>query len=128
MQRAILLTAVCAVVGGVGGIAAQRAARNTQALMTYTGCVAPGTAAGTFKLTHVMLGDGTSRQQPVPGAALSNAAPPKELMLSSIQVPLAPHRGHKVTVMGAAMRDKANKVMEARMMVASLRMVSAVCP
>jgi hypothetical protein len=82
--------------------------------------------AGTFMLTHVMAGDG----MPTPGATAADKkeTPPKELTLSSTTVKIEPHRDHKVTVMGPTMMEKKDKMMETKMMVSSLKMVSATCP
>jgi len=88
--------------------------------MTYTGCVEPGKAAGTFMLTNVMMGDGTEKEK----AGSTEKAAPKMLTLSSTSVKIEPHRGHKVTVMGPTMMEKA----DTKMMVSSLKMVATNCP
>ena len=51
-------------------------------------------------------------------------APPKMLTLSSTTVKIEPHRGHKVTVMGPTMKEKA----DTKMMVTGLKMVAMTCP
>lgn len=124
MKRTIVLvTMLWAVLAVAGVMAAQSAPGKTDKPMTYTGCVAPGKTAGTFMLTNVMMGDGTAKEP-----ATTEEASPKELVLSSTTVKIEPHRGHKVTVMGPTMMEKTEKMMETKMMVSSLKMVSRTCP
>jgi hypothetical protein len=127
MKRTISLAAACAMVAAASAVAAQSAAQKPDQQMTYTGCVAPGKMAGTFMLTNVMAGDGMAKEKPAATAA-EKEMPPKELTLSSTTVKIEPHRGHKVTVMGPTMMEKKEKMMETKMMVSSLKMVSATCP
>jgi hypothetical protein len=128
MKRTISLAAACAMVAAASAVAAQSAAQKPDQQMTYTGCVAPGKMAGTFMLTNVMAGDGMAKEKPAATAAEKKEMPPKELTLSSTTVKIEPHRGHKVTVMGPTMMEKKEKMMETKMMVSSLKMVSATCP
>jgi hypothetical protein len=124
MKRTISLAVACAMVAAVSAVAAQKPDQQ----MTYTGCIAPGKMAGTFMLTNVMAGDGMAKEKPVATAGEKKEMPPKELTLSSTTVKIEPHRGHKVTVMGPTMMEKGEKMMETKMMVSSLKMVSATCP
>lgn len=128
MKRTISLAAACAMVAAASAVAAQSAAQKPDQQMTYTGCVAPGKMAGTFMLTNVIAGDGMAKEKPPASAAEKKEMPPKELTLSSTTVKIEPHRGHKVTVMGPTMMEKKEKMMETKMMVSSLKMVSATCP
>lgn len=128
MNRTISLAVACAMVAAASAVAAQSAAQKPDQQMTYTGCVAPGKMAGTFMLTNVMAGDGMTKEKPAATGAEKKEMPPKELTLSSSTVKIEPHRGHKVTVMGPTMMEKKEKMMETKMMVSSLKMVSATCP
>jgi hypothetical protein len=128
MKTTISLAVATAVVAAGTAIAAQSAAQTPDKQMTYTGCVAPGKTAGTFVLTNVMAGDGMAKEQPAAGAAEKKEMPPKELTLSSTAVKIEPNVGHKVTVMGPTRVEKHDKMMETKMMVSSLKMVSATCP
>ena len=128
MKRTISLAVACAMIGAASAVAAQSAAQKPDQQMTYTGCVAPGKMAGTFMLTNVMAGDGMAKEKPAATAAEKKEMPPKELTLSSTTVKIEPHRGHKVTVMGPTMMEKKETMMETKMMVSSLKMVSATCP
>ena len=74
-------------------------------------------------LTNVMMGDGTQKEKPGDTVG-KKEAPPKMLTLSSTTVKLEPHRGHKVTVMGPTMMEKA----DTKMMVTGLKMVAMTCP
>jgi hypothetical protein len=112
-----------AIVGGASALASESAAQKPDQPMTYTGCVAPGKMAGTFMLTHVMAGDGMKK----PDAATAKMTP-KELTLSSTAVKIDPHSGHKVTVTGSTMMEKKQKMMETKITVTSLKMVSTTCP
>jgi hypothetical protein len=126
MKRTIPLAVAWAIAAAASAVAAQSAAQKPDQQMTYTGCVAPGKMAGTFMLTNVMAGDGMAK--PAATAADKKEMPPKELTLSSTTVKIEPHRGHKVTVMGPTMMEKKDKMMETKLMVSSLKMVSATCP
>jgi hypothetical protein len=129
MKRTISLAVAWAMVAAASAVAAQSATQKPAQQMTYTGCVAPGKMAGTFMLTNVMAGDGMAKEKPAASAAEKKEMPPKELTLSSTTVKIEPHRGHKVTVMGPTMMEKKEKMMmETKMMVSSLKMVSATCP
>ena len=123
MKRTISWALTWAIVGGASTFASQSAAQKPDQQMTYTGCVAPGKMAGTFMLTHVMAGDGMKK----PDAATAKMTP-KELTLSGTAVKIDPHSGHKVTVMGPTMMEKKQKMMETKMTVTSLKMVSTTCP
>jgi hypothetical protein len=122
MKSVISLAVAWAIVAAASAVAAQ-SARQTGKPMTYTGCVAPGKMAGTFMLTNVMAGDGMKKPD-----AETEKMTPKELTLSSTTVKIDPHRGHKVTVMGLTMMEKTEKMMETKMTVTMLKMVSATCP
>ena len=124
MKRTISLAVACAIVAAVSAVAAQKPDQQ----MTYTGCIAPGKMAGTFMLTNVMAGDGMPKPAATAAEKATEKAPPKELILSSAAIKIEPHRGHKVTVMGPTMMEKKEKMMETKMMVSSLKMVSATCP
>ena len=122
-MRILMATAVaCAVLTSAPLVADQDAGSKGKE-MTYTGCVAPGKDATTFMLTNVMMGDGTLKEKPGDTAG-KKEAPPKMLTLSSTTVKLEPHRGHKVTVMGPTMMEKA----DTKMMVTGLKMVAMTCP
>jgi hypothetical protein len=123
MIRTISLAVAWAIVGGATMSAAESAAQKPDQQMTYTGCVAPGKMAGTLMLTHVMAGDGMKKADDA-----AQKMTPKELTLSGTAVKIEPHRGHKVTVMGPTMMEKKQKMMETKMTVTSLKMVSTTCP
>jgi hypothetical protein len=108
------LAAACAAVIVTASAVAQD--KKDEHMMTYTGCVEPGKEAGSYMLTHVMMG--------APGAEAKEGKAPKMLDLSSTSVKIAPHSGHKVTVMGKAMTEKDHT----KLMVDSLKMVSTTCP
>jgi hypothetical protein len=128
MKRTISLAVAWALVAAASAVAAQSAAQKPDQQMTYTGCVAPGKMPGTFMLTNVMAGDGMPKPAATAAEKATEKAPPKELTLSSTAIKIEPHRGHKVTVMGPTMMEKKEKMMETKMMVSSLKMVSATCP
>src|SRR5260221_7223467 len=66
---------------------------------TYTGCIAAGTAAGTFMLTHVA--DDHMGKDAMKKDAMKNDAMKKDTMaLTSASVDLGKHLGHKVSVTG----------------------------
>jgi len=122
MKSVISLAVAWAIVAAASAVAAQ-SAQQTGKPMTYTGCVAPGKMAGTLMLTNVMAGDGMKKPD-----AETEKMTPKELTLSSTTVKIEPHRGHKVTVMGPTMMEKTEKMMETKMTVTMLKMVSTTCP
>lgn len=119
MKSVISLAMAWAIIAAASAVAAQQTGKP----MTYTGCVAPGKMADTFMLTNVMAGDGMTKPD-----AETEKMTPKELTLSSTTVKIDPHRGHKVTVMGPTMMEKKEKMMESKMTVTMLKMVSATCP
>ena len=101
---------------------------------TYTGCLAAGAEAGTFTLTHASADDhmgkdamknDAMKNDAMKGDATKNDA----LAVSSRNVDLGKHVGHKVTVTGSRGADKMDgngKSMSA-FTVTSLKMVSASC-
>lgn len=109
--------AACAAAIAGGSAAAQN--KKDENGMTYTGCVEPGKEAGSYMLTHVMAGDAAAA-----GAESKQSSAPATIELSSESVKIAPHSGHKVTVMGKTMQHE-NQTM---LMVDSLKMVSRNCP
>lgn len=123
MKGTIALAVVSAICAAASVADAQSAAQQTDKPMTYTGCVAPGKMPNTFMLTNLMAGDGTTKPDPK-----TEKMTPKELTMSSTTVKIEPHRGHKVTVMGPTMTEKKEKMMETKMTVTMLKMVSAACP
>ncbi len=73
---------------------------------SMTGCLAPGDAAGTFKLTNLEKG-------------------PREVVIAESTANLAPHLGHKVEITGVAIpgKDKTHT-----MKVTAVKMISTKCP
>jgi hypothetical protein len=101
---------------------------------TYTGCLAAGTEAGTFTLTHAIAGDhmgaDAMKNDAMKGDAMKPAAMTNDtLALSSKSVDLGKHVGHKVAVTGSSGADKmdANGKSMSAFSVKSLKMVSASC-
>jgi hypothetical protein len=122
-MKILMATAVACAVWTSATLVAAQDANSKSKEMTYTGCVAPGKDATTFMLTNVMMGDGTQKEKPGETAG-KKETPPKMLTLSSTTVKIEPHRGHKVTVMGPTMMEKA----DTKMMVTALKMVAMTCP
>jgi hypothetical protein len=72
---------------------------------TYTGCIAAGTAAGTFMLTHVAaehMGKDAMKKDTMSKDAMAATT----LTLASSSVDLSKHVGHKVSVTGSAAHGK----------------------
>lgn len=90
----------------VVGFAVRAEAQGAPAEHSMTGCLAPGDAAGTYKLTNLEKG-------------------PKEVMISQTTANLAPHLGHKVEITGVAVPGK-DKVHT--MKVTAVKMISSKCP
>jgi hypothetical protein len=111
--KATWLAAACVAAMAAGYAGAQNA--QDEHAMTYTGCVEAAKQGGDYMLTHVMMG--------APGASAEGKAPAM-IDLTSASVKIAPHAGHKVTVMGKAMKDGDHT----KLMVDSLKMVSTTCP
>lgn len=81
----------------------------------YTGCIAAGTAAGTFVLTHVAddhMGKDAMKKDAMKNDAMKKDAMAKDTMaatsmpLMSTSVDLAKHIGHKVSVTGTVAHAK----------------------
>jgi hypothetical protein len=64
---------------------------------SMTGCVQAGTSPGTFVLTNATPAMGDEKSADAMGAAKAGMGP---IMLSAMDVDLAAHVGHKVTVTG----------------------------
>jgi pentapeptide MXKDX repeat protein len=101
---------------------------------TYTGCLAAGAEAGTFTLTHASaddhMGKDAMKHDAMKGDAMKNDAMKNDtLAVSSKNVDLGKHVGHKVTVTGSSVADKmdANGKSTSAFTVTSLKMVSASC-
>ncbi len=95
MKRRLALGALaCAALATAGTALAQKTGDEKAKDMTYTGCVEQGKTAGTYMLTHVMMGRPGVKEAAFHGAA------PKTIELHSKNVPLAAQNGHKVVVMG----------------------------
>jgi hypothetical protein len=96
---------------------------------TYTGCLAAGAEAGTFTLTHASADDHMGKDAMKNDAMKNDAMKNDALAVSSRNVDLGKHVGHKVTVTGSRGADKMDgngKSMSA-FTVTSLKMVSASC-
>jgi hypothetical protein len=101
---------------------------------TYTGCLAAGTEAGTFTLTHASaddhMGKDAMKNDAMKNDAMKNDAMKNDgLAVSSKSVDLSKHVGHKVTVTGSSAADKmdANAKSMSAFTVKSLKMVSTSC-
>ena len=101
---------------------------------TYTGCLAAGTEAGTFTLTHARADDhmgkdamknDAMKSDPMKSDPVKNDA----LAVSSKSVDLSQHVGHKVTVTGSSAADKMDATAKSMsgFTVKSLKMVSTSC-
>ena len=101
---------------------------------TYTGCLAAGTEAGTFTLTHASADDhmgkdamknDAMKSDPMKSDPVKNDA----LIVSSKSVDLSKHVGHKVTVTGSSAADKMDATAKSMsgFTVKSLKMVSTSC-
>jgi hypothetical protein len=106
------LALACAFVGAPGLKAQDNAAPKEHSM---TGCLAKGTAPGTFMLTDLASG-------------------PKSVGIVSSSANLAPHVGHKVEITGTAVPAK-DAEMDANvpkaphyMKVTAVKMISATCP
>jgi hypothetical protein len=100
---------------------------------TYTGCLAAGAEAGTFTLTHAIADDHMGKDA-MKNDAMKNDAMKHDAMkndtlaVSSKNVDLGQHVGHKVTVTGSPADDMgANAKSTSAFTVKSLKMVSASC-
>src|SRR4029453_12647912 len=69
----------------------QKAARPNAASATLTGCVAPGVAAGTYILTNIFKDEQTNAK---------NGLVRTSVLLSSTDVDVSRHVGHRVSVTG----------------------------
>ena len=73
---------------------------------TYTGCIEAGTAAGTFRLTHIAadaMGKDAMKTDTMKKDPMANdTMPPTALTLASSSVDLSKHLGHKVAITGSA--------------------------
>ena len=106
---------------------------------TYIGCLAAGAEAGTFTLTHAIADDHMGKDAMKSDAmnsdamkhdAMKNDAMKNDtLAVSSKNVDLGKHVGHKVSVTGSSGADKmdANGKSTSALTVTSLKMVSASC-
>ena len=96
---------------------------------TYTGCLAAGTEAGTFTLTHASADDHMGKDAMKNDAMKNDAMKNDALIVSSKSVDLSKHVGHKVTVTGSSAADKmdANAKSMSAFTVKSLKMVSTSC-
>jgi pentapeptide MXKDX repeat protein len=116
---------------------------------TYTGCLAAGAETGTFTLTHVMaddhMGKDAMKKDAMKSDTMSKDAMAKDSMgkdnmthdamssttmtVSSKNVDLSKHVGHKITVTGSSGPDKMDAMGKntAAFAVKSLKMVSASC-
>ena len=77
---------------------------------TYIGCIAAGTAAGTFVLTHVVddhKGQGAMKKDAMKKDTMAKDTMTATTMpLMSASVDLSKHLGHKVSVTGTAAHEK----------------------
>src|SRR5712671_2815105 len=77
---------------------------------TYTGCIAAGTAAGTFMLTHVAddhVGKDAMKKDAMKNDTMAKDTMPATTMtLTSASVDLGKHLGHKVSVTGTTAHEK----------------------
>jgi pentapeptide MXKDX repeat protein len=111
---------------------------------TYTGCVAAGTMAGTFTLTHItadhMGKDAMKKDSMAKDTMSKDAMAPTTLTVTSSSVDLSKHLGHKVSITGSpAARGKMDAMKKDAMAkdsmakeasaftVKSLKMVAASC-
>ena len=101
---------------------------------TYTGCLAAGTEAGTFTLTHASaddhMGKDAMKNDAMKNDAMKNDAMKNDgLAVSSKSVDLSKHVGHKVTVTGSSAADKMDATAKSMsgFTVKSLKMVSTSC-
>ncbi len=105
---------------------------------TYTGCIAAGTAAGTFVLTHVVddhMGKDAMKKDTMAKDTMAETTMP----LISASVDLGKHLGHKVSVTGTVGHGKMDAMGKDAMAkdamakdgeaftVKSLKMVAASC-
>ena len=112
---------------------------------TYTGCVAAGTMAGTFTLTHItadhMGKDAMKKDSMAKDTVSKDAMAPTTLTVTSSSVDLSKHLAHKVSITGSpAARGKMDAMKKDAMTkdpmakeasaftVKSLKMVAASCP
>ena len=72
---------------------------------TYTGCIAVGTAAGTFMLTHV-ADDHMGKDAMKKDTMAKDTMAATTMALTSASVDLGKHLGHKVSVTGTAAQGK----------------------
>ena len=109
------------------------------ATVTYTGCIEPAAAAGTFMLTHVAHGDGMSKgamskdamsKDAMAGHDMGkNAMAPTMLTLAGSSVDLRKYSGQKVTVSGSLTHgamDGSGAAMDA-LTIKSLKSVAKSC-
>jgi hypothetical protein len=75
----------------------QREARTKPASATLTGCVARGVAAGTYILTNIIKDDQTKAK---------DGFVRMSVLLSSTDVDVSKHVGHRVSVTGAYLSDE----------------------
>jgi hypothetical protein len=96
---------------------------------TYTGCLAAGTEAGTFTLTHASADDHMGKDAMKNDAMKNDAMKNDALIVSSKSVDLSKHVGHKVTVTGSSAADKMDATAKSMsgFTVKSLKMVSTSC-
>lgn len=106
---------------------------------TYAGCVEAGSAAGTFRLTHVSLPDQMGKDMMKKDAMAADgmskdAMAPTTLTLTGSKVDLGKHLGHKVSVTGSPAHEKMEARDEGTMgkaattfTVKSLKMIAAAC-
>ena len=110
---------------------------------TYTGCIAAGTAEGTFMLTHVsadaMGKDAMKKDSLKKDTMAKDTMTPESLALASSSVDLSKHLGHKVAITGSPAHGKMDAMGKDTMAkdgmakdapaftVKSLKMVSASC-
>src|SRR5258708_1700515 len=105
---------------------------------TYTGCIAAGTAAGTFMLTHV-VDDHMGKDAMKKDTMAKDTMAATTMALKSASVDLGKHLGHKVSVTGTAAHGKMDAMGKDTMAkdamakdgpgftVKSLKMVAASC-
>ena len=72
---------------------------------TYTGCIAAGTAAGTFVLTHV-VNDHMGKDAMKKDTMAKDTMAATTMALMSATVDLGKHQGHKVSVTGMVAHGK----------------------
>ena len=96
---------------------------------TYTGCLAAGTEAGTFTLTHASADDHMGKDAMKNDAMKNDAMKNDALIVSSKSVDLSKHVGHKETVTGSSAADKMDATAKSMsgFTVKSLKMVSTSC-